>query len=187
VDVKKTFSWNLENCFRRAKENEKKIAGTERRRSEVAARLAKVEAGELSTPANSSPHFLADAKVKGRTFDLGEGLTLFIGKSAADNMRLLREAKAWHYWLHLRDQPSCHGLLHRNKGQKISDAAFHQAAHHLIEIHFGNHHGRYDGEKFQIVVAECRFVKPIKGDRLGRVTYSNDRTLAHKYQVAKKS
>ena len=33
------------------------------------------------------------------------------------------------------------------------------------------------GGKFSVVMVECRHVKPLKGDKLGRVTYHNAREM----------
>jgi predicted ribosome quality control (RQC) complex YloA/Tae2 family protein len=87
-------------------------------------------------------------------------------------------------WFHLRDQPSAHGILHRNKNQKISDATLHQAAHELIAATFGSKAKNQSGQKIEVVVADCRHVKPIKGDRHGRVTYAEGRHFVHQFRLS---
>jgi hypothetical protein len=38
------------------------------------------------------------------------------------------------------------------------------------------------GQRIAVVIVECRFVKPIKGDKLGRVIYHGERTLQFNYK-----
>ena len=182
VDPKKSFSENLENCFQKSKDIKAKIRGAKRRILEIENELL----GQVERPSTekvrSQNSALRQADARGRTFELESGAVLFVGKSAKDNLRLLRKAKPWHYWLHLRDQPSCHGLIERNKNKTVTNAALHLAAHHLISNNFGEKQKNYRGDKFDIVVAECRFVRPIKGDRHGRVHYSDERTFTHLFQ-----
>ena len=33
------------------------------------------------------------------------------------------------------------------------------------------------GETYDLLIVECRYVRPIKGDKNGRVHYTNDRVL----------
>ncbi len=197
IDAKKSLTWNIQTCFQKAKAVQKKIVGTETRRRELAAEIAEA-IGRLVTEGpdarlhqknadrnaergtdKKAPALLNDAEARGRTFDLGDNLYLFVGKSAADNLRILRKAKPWHYWLHLRDHPGSHGIVARNKNQAVDDNVLQKAAHHLLMAQFGSKAQRHSGEKFGVVVTECRFVRPIRGDRLGRVNYSDARTLVH--------
>ncbi|MGZ5279080.1 MAG: DUF814 domain-containing protein, partial [Pseudobdellovibrionaceae bacterium] len=58
--------------------------------------------------------------------------------------------------------------------QKVSEWLIHETiGHKKIEI----------GSKYDVVVVECRYVRPIKGDKLGRVTYHNPQV----YSFASKS
>src|SRR6185312_17055747 len=100
----------------------------------------------------------------GRTLHLSEDLTAVMGKSAADNIKILRRARAWDLWFHLRDFPSSHAVLFRNKGAKVSDSTMFQVAAWFVRQHFGSKAAGHVGEKFDIIVTECRFVRPIKGD-----------------------
>jgi predicted ribosome quality control (RQC) complex YloA/Tae2 family protein len=188
VDSDKSLGWNLENCFQKAKENKLKLAGAEKRRAELLVQLENSTLGNSVTKgAPQEKSLLKAAQSKGRTYDLGEGLILYIGKSAQDNLRLLREARPWNLWLHLRDEPSAHAILHRNKNQKVSDALLQLAAHHLVRHTYGDKHQRYQGQKMPVILAECRFVRPIKGDRVGRVTYSDERSFLHQYNPVEKT
>ncbi len=192
VDKKRSLAWNMQNCFQKSKALKAKLSGTiarrEQLRKELLALTSDVAAGPL-TGQKSQPNsdampkkkLLESAEARGRTFELTPDFFLFVGKSAVDNLRILRQAKAWHYWLHLRDYPGAHGIISRNKNQLVSDAVLQRAAHHLLVAQFASKAERHYGDKFTILVAECRFVRPIKGDRLGRVTHSNARTFTHQF------
>lgn len=184
-DPKKTWTWNLDNCFRQAKELAQKMEGSKARLLQLNKQLAELEAPDWQPKQpQAKPILFQDSAATGRTHQIDEALFFFIGKSAQDNLLLLRQARPWDLWLHLRDYPGSYGILQRNKNQVISDAQLHRAAHHLLQAKFKSKHEEHDKEKFQILVAECRFLRPIKGDRLGRVNYSSARTLLHQY-VAK--
>lgn len=187
IDRSQSFSENLEKCFKKAKDNKLKIIGAKKRILELQAELSDENLssagfGRSNIHRDTKPSALRLSGAKGRTFVLEDNIILFVGKSADDNLRLLRQAKPWFYWLHLRDRPSCHGLIHRNKSQKLSDAILHLAAHHLIANNFGEKKKSYVGDKFDIIVTECRFVRPIKGDRHGRVHFTDERSFTHLFQ-----
>jgi hypothetical protein len=138
-----------------------------------------IEPAEPIAKQNSDAEsILKNAGAKGRTFLLNEKNVFFVGKSASDNMALLRRAKPWHLWLHLKDYPGCHGILMRNKTENIADAVLVQAAQHLLEKQWGAKAKERRGDVFDFLVAECRRVKPLKGDKMGRVTHTHSRTLA---------
>lgn len=185
IDERKTRAWNIEEAFARAKRLEIKRSGAERRWQILCGEieelrqvtyedhLKKVSAAK---PQNGAPQALLGAsKAKGRTLRLSESLSAYIGKSAADNLALLRRAKAWDYWLHLKDEPGAHAILQRLKNQVVSDEDFRQVARWLIKESVKR--SPMAGDKIAIIIAECRHVRPIKGDRLGRVTYYEGRTL----------
>lgn len=187
IDRRRKLSWNIENCFTRAREIEGKVAGTENRvavlqreietlrsRLEGALPLAEKSAG----PPRLSP--IQNTDVRARTLKL-DPFTVIAGKSAADNLKILRRARAWDLWFHLRDYPSQHAVLFRNKNETVRDDQLREVAAWFVREHFGAKLGDHRGEKFELIIAECRHVRPIKGDRLGRVTYRDERILI--YQV----
>ena len=194
IDREKSLAWNIQNCFQKAKAVKKKQLGTEIRLAQLRREMTELEnqiaatpaealvsQAQLANPASKKPdsQLLHQASARGRTFDLGSDTFLYVGKSADDNLRLLRKAKAWHLWLHLRDHPGSHGIIARNKNQRVDDATLQRAAHHLLQTQFGAKAQRVAGDKFSVIVTECRFVRPIRGDRLGRVNYSDERTFLH--------
>ncbi len=108
---------------------------------------------------------------------LSSGALAYCGKSAADNLALLRQAKAWDYWLHLRDYPGAHAIIHRQRDQLISEGEIFEVAEWVAKESLSSK-SLLVGQKIAIVMVECRFVRPIKGDKLGRVTYHSERTLS---------
>jgi predicted ribosome quality control (RQC) complex YloA/Tae2 family protein len=94
-----------------------------------------------------------------------------VGRSSRDNLALLRKARAWDFWLHLKDVPSAHAILQREKNQHLKDQDLNKAGKWLVEQSFRLKKEKYQGQRFEVVFAECRYVRPIKGDKVGRVTY----------------
>lgn len=187
VDKRRKLAWNIEECFRRARDLEGKAYGTEQRleilRGEIA-RVRQLLAGPASAlpaePERAPPRPLKDLDVNGRTLRLNGDLTCIAGKSAADNLKLLRKARAWDLWVHLRDYPSAHAILFRNKNANVSDAVLQDVFAWFVRNHLGHKFAQASGERFHFLVAQCRFVRPIKGDKLGRVNYSDERVLIYK-------
>jgi predicted ribosome quality control (RQC) complex YloA/Tae2 family protein len=185
VDRRRKLSWNIEQCYTRARDIEGKLFGTEKRLESLRSEIAKLE-HRLTQPitdselprAPSKP--VLDAGTQGRTLKLSDELTVICGKSAADNLKLLRKARAWDWWFHLRDLPSSHAILFRNKNATVSDRAVQQVLEWYVRQHLGAKFKQHAGEKFEILIAECRHVKPIKGDKLGRVTYHFERVVTYR-------
>lgn len=118
---------------------------------------------------------LKDAGAEGRTKTFSNFIASK-GKSAADNLALLRTAKAWDLWVHLRDYPSSHVIVARDKNQKVPETVLHEAALWLAESSMKSKLS-LSGTRLDVIVAECRFVRSIKGDKIGRVHYQNERTF----------
>ena len=116
-----------------------------------------------------------DGDFRKLVLDEAIGLNCWMGKSAADNLRLLRQSKSWDLWIHLKDFPSAYAIIQKNKDQKISDEMLRQSAQWLVKE--GSKNKDVDGLKTTVVIVECRHVRPIKGDKIGRVTYHNAREM----------
>lgn len=175
-EPKRSRSWNIEEAFRKAKQLRAKRQGTEERRrllqTEIESLLnSRYQPGAAPTP---KKNWLQQAEVKGRSLPLGEGSMAFIGRSAADNLALLRKARAWDYWMHLRDYPGAHAILRREKGSSIPQADLDKVARWLAKESMSAKVLQHS-QKLAVVLTECRFVRPIKGDKLGRVNYQNER------------
>lgn len=184
VDRRRKLAWNIEQCFNKAREVDGKIHGTEKRLEILEAEIKKLEL-RLSSPQTANrpdpvimaPVIKSDAER--RTLKLSDQLTAAMGKSAADNLKLLRQARAWDLWMHLRDYPSSHAIIFRNKGTKVGDSDLFKVAEWFIRQQLGAKAAKHTGEKFSLVVAECRHVHPIRGDKIGRVTYRDERHLIY--------
>lgn len=96
-----------------------------------------------------------------------EGIKVSIGKNEKENIALLKEAKAEDIWMHIRDVPSSHCIIHCGKS-KISDIILYKAAKILIGFtkdFSGNYNVDYTRRKF---------VKITQG---ANVVYAKEQTL----------
>lgn len=179
IDSKKSRAWNIEEAFRKAKQAVSKREGTLERIAILKKEIAELQKQTFkpSREAMATPgsDLFNRTEAKGRRMDLGDGLIAYVGRSAKDNLELLRKARAWDLWLHLRDYPGAHAIISRNRGQNVGDAALEQAAQWLLKEFMKNKSS--SETKLAVAIVECRFVRPIKGDRLGRVTYHNARHM----------
>ncbi|PAF54006.1 hypothetical protein BKH42_03305 [Helicobacter sp. 13S00482-2] len=99
-----------------------------------------------------------------------EGVKVSIGRNKAENQSLLKEAKADDIWLHIRDVPSSHMIIHCGKG-KVYDEVIHKAGEILVginSIQTGN---------FSVDYTRRRFVKIIEGSN---VIYAKHQTFHYK-------
>jgi predicted ribosome quality control (RQC) complex YloA/Tae2 family protein len=119
---------------------------------------------------------LQKSQSKARRLQIEEGIEALIGKSAKDNLSILRHAQPWDLWLHLKDYPGAHAIIVRPRNKEISTSAIQKVAEWLIKESLPKEQIR--GGKYDVVVVESRFVRPIKGDQLGRVTYHSPRTYS---------
>ena len=190
VDLTKSLVWNIENCFSKAKSNAHKIAGGKVRLAELQKErqnLKKNGPRLQKSPLAKSPLArppLAKSPltyVKARKMSLEGGLEAWVGRSASDNIRLLRQAKAWDIWVHLADHPSSYGIIRRPKGAQISHSALIDVGRWVVRTTFGEKSKNRRGDRFEILYTECRYVCPIKGDKVGRVTYRNEKVIRFKF------
>ena len=171
-DIKQSLAYNLQKCFEKAKLIEKKQMGTLARIDFLKAEIAKLKSGEFSQEVSKSPalkNIFHKTEVSGRKLKIAEDLEAVFGKSAADNLTLLRKANPWDLWVHLKDYPSSHAIIHRNKNRTVQQNEIKKVAEWLLKV--TQIPGSLPGQKFDVVFVECRKVRPIKGDKLGRVTY----------------
>ena len=184
-----SLSENIERAFARAKELEQKQVRTKERLDSLNRELMALneriggQRENSSSPIREPEERVSSRRKPGakeayraRTLKLGDELEFQTGKSAKDNLALLRQSRAWDLWLHIKDQPGSHGILFRPKNKSISDEHLRAAAVFLLQSS-GPSAKKMGLERAEILVAECRFVRPIKGDKLGRVTYHSARTL----------
>ena len=86
-------------------------------------------------------------------------------------------------WLHLKDFPSRFGILVRKKNEKLPSQVLIEGGIYIVEYRFlkSKSISQLKGEKFEVIYTEVRYVHPIKGDKIGRVTYQKIKTLRIKY------
>ncbi|MFN8845269.1 MAG: DUF814 domain-containing protein, partial [Bdellovibrionales bacterium] len=74
------------------------------------------------------------------------------------------------------DYPGSHLILSLDKGQSVPQEVLNEAALWLAESSVKSK-VKLSGMRFDVLGVECRFVRPIKGDKLGRVNYQNERVF----------
>lgn len=183
---------NIEHCFEQHKKNQSKILGSKKRLDELLAekrRLEKMSEEDFAresviTPSPPRPQLKkSDTKsvIRARKTVVDDRFEVWVGKSAKDNLALLRKARAWDFWMHLKDHPGAHAIVFRNKNELVGDSVLKQAAEFLVQMSADKGLGLREGDTFAILVAEVRHVHPIKGDQIGRVTVREARTLSVRY------
>nr|WP_295901309.1 DUF814 domain-containing protein [uncultured Bdellovibrio sp.] len=179
INFQESLSWNIENSFSKAKQLVGKKEGARERLIELQEEIARLEKSRYQEKPTKTAlvDLMQKAEARGRKLHLDSGALAYCGKSAADNLALLRQAKAWDYWLHLRDYPGAHAIIHRQRDQLISPAEIQEVAEWVAKESLSSK-SLMVGQKVAVVIVECRFVRPIKGDKLGRVTYHSEKTLS---------
>ncbi len=181
------FAENLERIFAKAKKQKRKVVGIQERIRMVEADIERLQGDEGLTALakkqgrERTGQWLKEQGVQAGHIEIGADLKFFIGKSGADNLKLLRKARAWDYWIHLKNYPGAHGILQRPKGRVVQREEFERAGQWVIGRSLGKKRELNMGARFELIVAECRHVRPIKGDRLGRVTFRNEQIFAFVY------
>ncbi len=182
----KSKVWNIENCFQKAKDLQRKELGSIERSQVVQQEIIDLGKELLEHPEPSGPkakkesaghRLMQKSESKGRKLVLQNGIEAVYGKSASDNLALLRKAQPWDYWLHLRDYPGAHAIITRPRGFEVSISEIEKVAQWLLQESFRGKKLQI-GQKLEVAMAECRFVRPIKGDKLGRVTYNQSRIFS---------
>ncbi len=188
-DLKKSLSENMENAFAQAKHHErKKQAWSDRIEklkeelheltvaAESGADAAVIMASKKRNSDKAKKQFLASAEAKGRSKKLDKEYEVIVGKTARDNLALLRRSKPWFVWMHLRDYPGAHAICFGPKKGNPDIGVLREAAQFLLQCSLKEKHFS-EGSKYEVVWAPCSQVRPIKGDKLGRVTYHDAHTL----------
>ena len=183
VKFDESVSKNMQACFEKAKNAKSKIKGALERKAVVEAEIKALnnlteiqfekELKRMADKKNQAPARAIEGRFRKLLLN-DQNVTCYMGKSAQDNLDLLRKAKAWDYWMHLKDYPSAHAVIHRQKDQVVSDQDLIKCAGWLVKEGL-NQKKTQMGGRFAVVMAECRHVRPIKGDKLGRVTYQEGR------------
>lgn len=177
---------NINRAFAKAKEIARKRASTIERMAALEREIEQLESPEAHAKESKSPtvaagnpaEMLQKSSIRARTLRLSSGAYAMIGKSGKDNLALLRKARAWDYWLHAHHQPSAHAIIFRNRDQNIAQAEIDEVSRWLAR------QTRIQGDRCEMLIVECRFVRPIKGDHHGRVNYHSHRVFTVALQSA---
>ncbi|MBO9665402.1 MAG: DUF814 domain-containing protein [Bdellovibrio sp.] len=178
ISKSESLSWNIETTFSKAKQLVGKKDGARERLVELEKEIKTLERSSFKEKPQKTGliDLMQKADARGRKYTLESGALAYCGKSAADNLALLRQAKAWDYWLHLKDYPGAHAIIHRQRDQEISSNEIQEVAGWVAKESLSSK-SLMVGQKVAVVMVECRFVRPIKGDKLGRVTYHGEKTF----------
>jgi hypothetical protein len=183
VDPGLPVNANMQRCFEKHKQQERRkeqiqdrIAGINAEVLELASKSIGVNSDLERSVKSVASELLTKAKAKGRKLKLAEGVEAVFGKSAKDNLALLRRAQGWDLWLHLRDLPGAHLVIRRPRQKIVEHQLLLDAAQWLLRETLGKKK-IIEGDRYDVIVTECRFVRPIKGDKLGRVNFQNEMTL----------
>lgn len=114
--------------------------------------------------------------VETRKLEVDKSLSLYMGKNAKDNVQLLKSSQPYELWFHLKDYPSAYAITRRNKSTPVDHAELVKMSTWFAKECFKNKKEK-SPTHIEVIYTECRFVKLLKGDRLGRVTYTNTKTI----------
>lgn len=124
---------------------------------------------KIINPKKPKNQISADLKSQYESFFVS-GVKISVGKNKNENIALLRDAKANDIWMHLRNIPSSHLIIHCSKN-KIRDEVLNKACEILVgfcSIKIGN---------FEVDYTRRKFVKIKEG---ANVVYSNYSTITIK-------
>lgn len=108
-----------------------------------------------------------------RTFDLGEGFTLYVGKNAANNDELtMRFARPYDLWFHARGTSGSHAILRLNKDAKIPKYILQKAAG-IAAYYSGAKKAKY----VPVSYTYKKYVNKPKGANPGSVTISRESVI----------
>jgi predicted ribosome quality control (RQC) complex YloA/Tae2 family protein len=107
-------------------------------------------------------------------FRSDDGFTILRGKNSAANHKLLSElASPFDYWLHAEGGPGAHVIVKRDHpGQEIPESTLVQAA-----VLAGLSSWRAGDSKANVLYAQAREVRKMKGAALGQVRLDSAKTL----------
>ena len=104
-----------------------------------------------------------------------ENTKISIGKNASENIALLHDAKSEDLWMHIRDIPSSHLIIHSHKNATIKDEILRKAGEILVGF------AKLKGGNFLVDYTKRKFVK-LKSVKIkdggANVVYSNYGSIA---------
>lgn len=170
--------WNRDQIFKKAKLINAKKTGILARIEILQAEIESLSK-DLDGSAPVGKHnisVVSKGDIDTRKLEVSNELSLYIGKSAKDNIQLLKNSKSWEIWFHLKDYPSAYAITRRNKGVPVSSSDLVKMATWFAKECFKSKKEKSPAY-IEVIYTEIRFVKLVKGDRLGRVTHANTKTL----------
>lgn len=184
VDKSKTKDWNRENAFNKAKGYEQKRSGAIQRIEKLKEEIKNLKNTNFEENQKLAKHKISPVKSSTmalRKLELSQQAIAYMGKNAQSNMELLKKSQAWDLWFHLRDFPSAHVIIRKNKNYKLSNDEIIKVIEWLVSEFSKSKAGKLNSS-IDVVYTECRYVRPIKGDRLGRVNFTNEQNFLWKKQ-----
>lgn len=178
-DIDSSLADNREAAFGRARQMQQKRDNLQKRIHDLEVEINDFGKGIKKESGSKiiKRGLLESAGSKGRKLKINESFEAVIGKSGQDNLNILRKAQPWDLWLHLKDYPGAHAIISRPRHKEVPLEILEQVSRWVIKESFSNK--KIDlGQKFSVLVVETRFVKPIKGDKLGRVNYQNPKVYS---------
>ncbi len=118
-----------------------------------------------------------------RFLEISKEIRAFCGKSAKENMELLRKAKSWYIWMHLKDYPSGHLILDIPKNYKISEKDLKQCGLFLFKTAAPKKLHSVNRVKFEVIFTEVKFVKSVKSAKNGLVQPSRIKTRLYEWEI----
>lgn len=173
LDPARSPGENLEALYRQAKRAETARRALEERRAEA------VGAGGPAPPGGerrASPDLAgkgAGPRLPFRRYRSSDGWPIWVGRNGAENDRLLREARPWDLWFHVRGGSGAHVLL-RLPGREARppDRTLAEAAG-LAALH-----SRASAEAaVDVMVVEAGRLRKPKGGGRGKVLVAGERTV----------
>ncbi len=162
-------SENLDLLYRRARKAERAREALAER---LEASLRELEAG----PAPREPGEARGARSRAGPFGRyrsSDGWPIWVGRNGRENDRLLREARPWDLWLHVRDAPGAHVLVRKpGREARCPERTLLEAAG-LAALHSRR---AADGA-VEVMVLEAGRVRKPKGASPGRVLVAGERTV----------
>ncbi len=183
LDAKLSIRDNMQALFHKAGRGRRGLEYLQKRRAELEGQLSAAQSRAEVVEAGAHDLGKADKVKKGQklasqnftalptlpkgvqAFKSSDGFIILRGKDAKGNGAVLRAAAAKDIWLHVEGGPGSHCVIRRHfSGQEIPESTFLEAAS-LAAVKSW----QKDSPTAQILSAEVRHVKPMRGAALGTV------------------
>jgi predicted ribosome quality control (RQC) complex YloA/Tae2 family protein len=186
LDPKMNLLQNSAKYFdkaRRAKESvvhrKKLLPGLQKQLADAEVKLAELETAhslkEIENIGNKGNKMQDqnDNSSKYKVFGLGEGYTLYVGKSAANNDELtMRFAKPNDLWFHARGSSGSHCVLKATKDDKVPKSII-QAAAQIAAYYSKSKNAKYT----PVCYTYKKYVRKPKGADIGSVTIQREEVI----------